>query len=204
MKKTNLLKEFKKLTKQEQVEWIETRTKKVISRLPELKQKLTVYDDKSDELYNLESADIQLMSKVHTSRLGKGGSGGTSLPDFLSQLERYSKTDIIQLEQETAQMRWESFLQNAKENASGDGEKEYIDRLAENMSERDIINFTRSKLFFDKGDLNSADFVKFLEQYGIGVGTAKLETWQEQHNIGTDKQFWTADTSTKLGRHKKK
>ena len=59
-KKFNI-KSFLKLSPEEQAKSIERETKQLIQRLPTLKKQLKMYGDTSDELYNLQRDEVELI-----------------------------------------------------------------------------------------------------------------------------------------------
>ena len=56
---------FLKLSPEEQAKSIERQTKELIKRLPTLKNKLKMYGETSDELYNLSSDELDLMGTTY-------------------------------------------------------------------------------------------------------------------------------------------
>lgn len=201
VKVKNLIKTLSSLSPKEQKEWVEKETKKVIKRLPTLKKRLTTYDDRSSELYNLTKEEIKLMSKVHISN----GIGSAGYEEYVAQLEYYGETKIKELAQSITEQRINSFLENIKQ-VGGQQEYEYVKDLIDKMSKREKENFVKSKYFFDRGDLNSADFVKFIEENDVSVGTAKLESFlnTKRKEKFDGKYYKQGETRQKLGRPRKK
>lgn len=196
------LKFFKEFTPEEQQEWVEKQTEKVLRRLPTLRKKLSLYDDKSDELYMMEGSNLQLIKNVYQ----KSGYKSKQALNFVSELSIYGSTSIKKLIKQTTATRIESFLANIKA-VGGAKEYEYAKSLLNQLTEKEKTRFVRSKYFFNNGDLSSENFVKFLNEYGVSVGVAKLEGFMlhigKDINIDTT-MYYGADTNIKLGRPKKK
>lgn len=188
------------LSLEKQIEWVEKHTEKVVKRLPTLKKHLTVYDDRSSELYNLSPEEIKLMSKVYTSSLERGEKM-KGLNSFIAQLQTYTEDRLKVLRERFTTRRIDSFLDNVKQ-TGGEEEYEYAKSLLEWLTPQEKEQFTKSKYFFDTGNLASADFVKFLKENEITVGTAKLESFISgvlKKDIET-KYFIKGTTRIKLGR----
>ena len=208
--------DFNTLTPEEQIKWLERQTRLVIKRLPALKKKLSVYDDRSEELYNLSQEEIQLFTKSYTEQISSGSirvrtsigeqpSARTkALEKYTESLQKYGTKPMRELITESTKMRWDSFLDNVKQCSTTEFETQYLEELTNKMSDRDIYEFTKSKLFFDNGNPNSADFVKFTTEHGISVGLAKLEVFLEQKGYDTKRVFYTEDTRVKLCRPAKR
>lgn len=196
---------LKGLTPEQQIRELEKLTEKVIERLPELKEKIMAFDDKSDDLYNLTPEEIRLFTKTYSSDIAEGIGTSEGLNDYYQQLHTYGVTPMEELEVNIANQRWESFKEHIK-SLGNEEEYNYLLELESKMSESDKIAFTRSKYFFDGGDYNSKDFVKFINDYGISVGMAKLETFLEsQRDVETQRRYYEKGvTRTKLGRPKKR
>lgn len=194
---------LKGMTPEQQIKEIERLTEEVIERLPDLKHKLTAFDDRSDELYNLTPEEIRLFSKTYTSDI-ESGYTSQGLGNFMQQLQRYGETPLEELELSVAMQRWQSFKENILQ-VGGESEYQYVLELESKIDKRVIVDFTRSKFFFDAGDLSSDNFVKFLNEHGVSVGLAKLETYLESRGIKTDRKFFEEGvTRTKLGRPRKR
>lgn len=192
---------------EEQLKWIEKQTDKVIKRLPTLKKALKVYDDRSDELYNLDAEEIKLMSKVYKSSISKGEVSGTTevaLDEFATNLSYYGDTNIEKLVEVATNTRINSFLENIKAVASEE-EYAYVVGIINELTDSQKAKFTKSKYFFDNGNLSSDNFVKFLNEYGVSVGTAKLEGFLASIGLEVQGRYYVkGETRIKLGRPKRK
>lgn len=196
------VKSLKGLTPEQEVKELEKLTEKVLERLPELKHRLTAFDDRNDDLYNLTPEDIRLTSNTYISDI-RGNYSSEGLENWYKQLQIYGETNLDELEVAVADARWESFKENIKQVSYED--YNYIIELEKKLDKKTIVEFTRSKFFFDGGDLSSEQFVKFMNEHNTSVGIAKLETFLESKGIETDKKFYETNvTRIKLGRPKKR
>lgn len=194
---------LKGMTPEQEIKELERLTEEVIERLPDLKTKLTAFDDRSDELYNLTPEEIRVFSSTYRQDIIEG-IRSEGLANFQEQLYRYGETPLEELELSVAMQRWESFKEHIQSLGNKD-EYNYLLELEEKLDKRVIVDFTRSKYFFDGGDYSSKNFVKFINEHGISVGMAKLETYLESRGIETEKRFVDEDTRlTRLGRPRKR
>jgi hypothetical protein len=182
-------KPFELMSIEEQIEFIEKQTENVIKRLPELKEALTTYDDVSKELYNMTEEQIKFASKSYQQSI-RGGeittpTGKKALSSYVQQLSRYGGGDISQLAHETAQERFDNFLEHVRSIAD-DEELEYLDKLVELMSEEDILGFTRSKYFLDTGDYSSDSWAKAKNDFDYTINTMKLEVYLQSKGYDTE------------------
>ena len=120
-------------------------------------------------------------------------------------LIKYGNTSATQLLKVATEERIKSFLDNI-EKVGGVEEKEYAKQLLDKLSDNQKAIFTKSKYFFDNGNNNSEDFVKFYNEYGVSVGVAKLEAFLVSRRIKVNNaKFYEKGVNTsKLGRRKKK
>lgn len=204
-KDSKIIKNLNLLSPDKQIEWVAKETEKVLKRLPTLKKELKVYDDRSSELYNLTPEEVKLFSKVYSQSISQGNIT-PELKEYLAQLEEYGEKEIGELTKEKTNIRIDSFLYNLKQVAS---EEEYIytKNLIDNMSEKEKEMFTKSKYFFDTGNLGSTNFVKFIQENGVSVATAKLEGFLNsirKEKITEGKYFEQGVTRVKLGRPRKR
>ena len=193
--------DFTRLNKRDKSKWINQQTRKIIKKLPTLKKYLTMYDDRSGELYTLSKEEIRLFSKVTRSDLEYQRINTPYIEDLI----KYGNTSATQLLKVATEERIKSFLDNI-EKVGGAEEKEYAKQLLDKLSENQKAIFTKSKYFFDNGNNNSEDFVKFLNENGVSVGIAKLEAFLVSRKIKIDNaKFYEKGVNTsKLGRRKKK
>lgn len=197
---------FKDLDVEEQIQWLIKQTNKVVKRLPELKEALSVYDDKSNEMYNMEVNEIKLFTRSYAMDLATGdvSTDDSSLQDYIRQLSKYGDRGIGELRLEATQNRIDSFLESLQINADED-EYEYVKDLLDKLTDKEKEAFTKSKLFWDSGEYASEGIEKFMDMYGVSPATANLENWLEQHGIETERRFYEeGETAKKRGRHKKK
>lgn len=198
---------FKDLDVDKQIQWLIKHSQKVIERLPTLKKELAVYDDKSNELYNMDKSSIELFTNTYAIDLTTGDITGdnSSLMDFVSQLSKYGDTGIGELRLEATTQRIDSFLDSIVKCGASQDEIDYVKDLLSQMSDKQKEAFTKSKLFWDSGDYGSEGIRTFMDLYDVTPATANLENWCEQHNISTEQRYYEeGETSKKRGRHKKK
>lgn len=203
---TSLAIPFKDLDVEKQIQWLVEHSHKVIERLPQLKKELSVYDDKSNELYNKSKSSIELFTKSYTLDLATGTITGENaeLNEFVSQLSKYGDKGIGELRLQATQERIESFKQSIIDSGASEEEIEYVNSLLDQMSDRQKEAFTKSKLFWDSGVPNSEGIATFMDLYDVTPATANLENWCEQHDIHTDREFYQEGyTAKRRGRHKK-
>lgn len=171
---------FLKLSPEEQAKSIERQTKELIKRLPTLKKKLKMYGETSDELYNLSSDELDLMGTTY-ARAIRGGEISTpsskkAYQNFIRNLRRYTRTDISQLAQETANKRMDSWKENIK-SGSTDADYQYAQEMFNSLTDEEKQGFTRSKFFMD-----SSYMYMITEEDGkqYSVQTLKLELYLEE------------------------
>ena len=193
--------DFTRLNKRDKSKWINQQTRKIIKKLPTLKKYLTMYDDRSGELYTLSKEEIRLFSKVTRSDLEYQRINAPYIEDLI----RYGNTSATQLLKVATEERIKSFLDNI-EKVGGAEEKEYAKQLLDKLSDNQKAIFTKSKYFFDNGNNNSEDFVKFYNEHGVSVGIAKLEAFlvSRKIKINNAKFYEKGVNTSKLGRRKKK
>lgn len=179
MKKFSL-NNFLKLSAEEQAKSIERETKELLKRLPTLKNKLKMYGDTSDELYNLQQDEVELIGQTWARAIRSGEVTTTSskkaYSNFLRNLRKYSRTDIGQLARDTAQRRMDSWIDHIKE-GSTDADSNYAEELLNSMTEEEKLGFTRSKYFMD-----SSYMYMVTEEDGkqYSIQTLKLELYLEE------------------------
>ena len=198
---------FKELDVDKQIEWLIKHSNKVIERLPELKRELAVYDDKSNELYNMDKSSIELFTNTYAIDLSTGDitADNAELQQYVEQLTTYGDRGIGELRLEATEQRIDSFLESLKKSGASDDEIEYVKSLLEQMSDKQKEAFTKSKLFWDSGEYGSEGIRTFMDLYDVSPATANLENWLEQHGIETQRRFYIeGETSKKRGRHKTK
>lgn len=172
------------LTPEELEKWVEKETAKVIKELPTLKKELSIYDDRSNEFYNLDVDEITLMSKIYRSEIRKGitSTGQTS---FLKNLEKYGSTPISELAQDYAIDRFQSFIDSHSAYSTGEEDDEYFQELVDMMTPEDILGFTRSKYFVSWVEGGSDQLVQFGEDFEYSLHTMKLELYLESKGYTT-------------------
>ncbi|MBO7732833.1 MAG: hypothetical protein J6S67_09780 [Methanobrevibacter sp.] len=171
---------FLKLSPEEQAKSIERQTKELINRLPALKKKLKMYNETSDEMYNLSQEEVELQGMTYAKAIRSGEITTTSSKkayrQFISNLRKYAKMDIGQLAKETAERRMDSWLEHIKA-GSTDADSEYAQELFNSMTEEEKLGFTRSKYFMD-----SSYMYAVTEEDGkqYSIQTLKLELYLEE------------------------
>lgn len=206
-KKPNLKIPFKDLDVDKQIQWLIKQTHKVIERLPTLKKELSVYDDKSNELYNMDKSEIELFTNTYAIDLTTGdmSSDNENLMDYVEQLSKYGDSGIGELRLQATEQRIESFLDSIRKCGASEEELDYVQSLLDAMTDKQKEAFTKSKLFWDSGEYGSEGIRVFMDMYDVTPATANLENWCEQHNISTQQRYYEeGDTAKKRGRHKKK
>ena len=184
---------FLKLSPEEQAKSIERQTKELIKRLPTLKNKLKMYGETSDELYNLGSDEIELIGSTYARAIRGGNittpSGKQAYANFIKNLQKYARTDISQLAKETADQRMQSFIDHIVKNSHNDAEKLKAQQLYEMMSDSDKLGFTRSKLFLDVEDWGSDQFQLFIQKYDYSISFVKFQEYMKQKGHDVDEVY---------------
>lgn len=198
---------FLKLSPEEQAKSIEKQTKELIKRLPALKNKLKMYGETSDELYNLSSDELDLMGTTY-ARAVRGGEISTpsskkAYQNFIRNLRRYTRTDISQLAQETANKRMDSWIDHIKE-GSNDADYQYAREMFNSLTDEEKQGFTRSKFFMD-----SSYMYMITEEDGkqYSVQTLKLELYLEEIRGKTTRHIYrnkVKGSEEKLRRYRKR
>lgn len=200
---------FEDLSTEEQLEWIENQTKKIIRRLPKLKEHLTMYDDKSAEIYNMQPEEIKLLSKTYQFDIKSGGTL-PSLNNYIQQLTKYSTWTIKKLRTSTTKERIDSFLKSLRAIASEE-EIIYVEKLLNSMTMAEKEGFVKSKFYWNGGtpyvDKKSTELEMFSNEYkgehdSITPATANLENYL--NHIGKHIDNWYVDKTTRYARGRKK
>ena len=171
---------FLKLSPEEQAKSIEKQTAELLKRLPALKNKLKMYGDTSDELYNLKEDEVALIGTTYAKAV-RGGeittpSSKRAYQNFIRNLRKYTRTDIGQLARETADARMESWLEHI-EKGSTDADLKYAQELYNSMTEEEKMGFTRSKFFMDSSYMY---MVTEEDNKQYSIQTLKLELYLEE------------------------
>ena len=185
---------FNQLDVDKQIQWLIKHSEQVISKLPQLKKALAIYDDKSNEMYNMEPNEIRLFAQSYAYDLTTGdtSSSDTGLQNFVGQLEKYSG-NIMELRMQAMEERIQSFKDSIVESGASENEIEYVNSLLDKMTDEQKEAFTKSKLFLDTHDYPSEGIQKFMDMYDFTPQTAKLEDWCQQHDIKTDDWYGFED-----------
>ena len=183
---------FLKLSGEEQAKFIERQTKELVKKLPTIRNKLKMYNDTSDEMYNLRNDEVELIGQTYARAL-RGGeistpSAKASYRRFIQNLNKYARTDIGTLAKMTAEQRMESFMEHIRKNAS-DSEVKLAEELFQKMSDSDKLGFTRSKLFLDVENWNSEDFKTFIDNYGYSISFVKFQEYMKQKGYDVDEVY---------------
>lgn len=198
------IKEFRGLSPKKRRRWVLSQTRKVLRRLPSLKKRLSLYDDTSTRIYNLDPETLTLWGEIIANKVSKRNitsSDISSISSYLTELHSMADELLSKLDERYTNSRIEDFLENIKKVSSNE-EYEYVKELIDNLSEKQKSEFVRSKQFYTQGDLASKNYVSFVNEYGISVGTAKLETWLEDYKNTkkvNEKRYREKRRSMKLG-----
>lgn len=181
---------FLKLSPEEQAKTIEKQTKELIKKLPALKKQLKMYNDVSDEMYNLTQEEVELQGTTYAKAV-RGGeittpSSKKAYREFISNLRKYARTDISQLAQQTASVRMESWLEHIK-GSSTEEDIAYAQELYNSLSDEEKLSFTRSKFFMD-----SSYMYMVTEEDGrqYSIQTLKLELFLEENRGKSTKHIY--------------
>ena len=152
-----------------------------------------MYNEISDELYNLNADELQLMGETYASAI-RGGevstpSSSRAYRKFVQQLRKYSRTNIRELAIMTANERLESWLNNVRANGSPE-EIAYAEEMIANMTESQKIGFTRSKYFLDVENWNSYDFKKETDEGEYSIQVLKLELYLQTYEGSETKNIY--------------
>lgn len=196
---------FKELDVDKQIQWLISHSKKVIERLPELKKELAVYDDKSNEMYNMDKSSIELFTNTYAIDLTTGSISpdNPELTQYVEQLSTYGDRGIGELRLMATEKRIDNFKESLIKSGASEDEISYVEDLLEKLSDKQKEAFTKSKLFWDSGEYGSEGVQQFLDMYDVTPATANLENWLEQHGITTERRYFVeGETAKKRGRHK--
>lgn len=198
---------FLKLSPEEQAKQIERETQKLINRLPALKKQLKMYGETSDELYNLQRDELELIGSTYAKAV-RGGEITTptakaSYNKFIRNLRKYARTDLGELARQTANARMDSWLEHI-DASSNEGDSEYAHELFNSMTEEEKLGFTRSKYFMD-----SSYMYMITEEDGVqySIQTLKLELYLEEVRGKTTRHIYRNEVKkddTALRRYRKK
>lgn len=202
---------------EEQAKVIERETEKLINRLPSLKKKMQMYNDTTDEMYNLTPEEVKLEGDIYARAVRTGTittpTGQKAYQNYIKNLMKYTRVNIGDIAKEVGGKRFESWWQTIKDYSSNE-ELEYVNYLVMQMSDDMKIAFTRSKYFYDNSNWNSKQtFIKEYDEGEISVQALELELFLQKYypqvhtrniyntQIATDGQV---DKIRKGGRSKKK
>ena len=204
--------DFFKLSAEEQAKEIERQTKKLVARLPDLKNNLKMYGEVSDELYNLTEEEVSTIGTTY-ARAVRGGEISTpsskrAYQKFINDMRKYTRRSIREIAVESANARMDSWLETIKDNAS-QAEYDYAQELVNKMSDADKIGFTRSQFFLDVGDWGSDQFQEYLMNNNYSIMTHKLELYLNSKGYDTQNDYddgvaGIKHKSTRKGQHIKK
>lgn len=186
------LENFFKMSGEEQARVIEREMKNLLKRLPRLKSSLQMYQEVSDELYNLTPDELTLAGETWSSAIRSGEistpSSQRAYQRFIRQLHKYSRTSIRELALKTADERLDSWLNNIRANGSEE-EIAYAEELLSKMTDSQKIGFTQSKYFLDVENWNSIDFVKETDEGEFSIQVLKLELYLQSKGVDTEKIY---------------
>lgn len=186
--KTKPFSSFFNWSREEQASFIERETKKLISRLPTLKKNLQMYGEVSDELYNLNAEEIDLIGTTYSRAVRRGEvstpSSQRAYNKFVNDLRKYARMDMKQLAIQTSEKRLDSWLEHLKANGS-DKEVEYAQELLNSMTDEQKMGFTLSKFFLDVANWSSEGFIKNTDEGEYSEQVLELELYCEKQGIQT-------------------
>lgn len=204
MKKLKLtFEEFEKFDIEKQAEIIEKQTKELLKKLPSLKKNLSLYDDTTDELYNLTPDELSLYGETY-ARAIRGGEISTpssklGYQRFVKRLLNYNTRSIKELAVEYATRRMDSFMDTIRKNGSL-AEIEYAESLYDQMSDEDKVAFTRSKYFLDTDNWGSEQFMQNFQDSEYSMMTLKLELFMMNKGHSTEniynQAYYGSDANT--------
>lgn len=177
---------FLKLSAEEQAKAIERDTEKLIGRLPSLKRSLKMYNDTSDEMYNLSAEEVELQGVTYARAVRTGSittpTGKQAYQNFVRNLRRYARTNIGEISKQVAMQRFDDWHQTIKNHASTD-ELEYANYLINQMTDEMKQGFTRSRYFIDNSNWNSKQtFVQETGEGDISIQTLELELFLQKNH----------------------
>lgn len=179
---------FLNLTPEQQAKAVERMTKDVIKRLPTLKKQLKMYGEVSSEMYNLSADEIELQGSTYSRAIRSGEistpSSKSAYQSFIKNLHKYSRMDISNLAQMTAEERLASWQKHINANASEE-EKKYVEELLKSMTDKQKLGFTRSEYFLDVENWSSEGFIQDTESGKFSISTLKLELYLETYGDET-------------------
>jgi len=176
---------FLKLSPEKQAQVIERETSKLIARLPSLKKQLQMYNETSDEMYNLTQQEVEFQG-IRYAKAVRGGEISTpaskqAYQNYIKNLMRYTRPNIGDIAKEVGEKRFESWWDTLKSHAT-DEDLAYANYLIMQMSEKDKLGFTRSKYFIDNANWNSKDtFQKSFDEGMISIQTLELELYVQKN-----------------------
>ena len=186
----NYLSSFLKKSPEEQAKEIEKETKALLKRLPELKKRLKMYGETSDELYNLSQEELQLMGSTYSKAVVSGEistpSSQKAYQQFVSNLKKYSSANISELASQVAGQRMDSWLEHIQK-ASTTGDYDYAKSLVEDMTDGEKEGFTKSKYFMDSTYMY---MVTEENDTQYSIQTLKLELYLEEVRNKTTKHIY--------------
>lgn len=197
------LEEFEKLDIEKQAEIIQKETQKLLKKLPSLKQNLSLYDDTTDELYNLTPEELSLYGETYAKAI-RGGeittpSSKLGYRKFVKRLLNYNARSVKELAVEYASKRMDSFMETIRNNGSI-AEVEYAEELFAQMSDDDKIAFTRSKYFLDTDNWSSEQFIQEYQDNEYSMMTLKLELFMMNKGYDTEniynQAYYNSDAKT--------
>lgn len=187
---------FLKLPLEEQAVYIEKQTKELVRKLPELKRRLKMYNDNSDEMYNLSKEEVELQGTTY-ARAVRGGEITTptsqqAYKSFIKNLTRYTNSKGYRISVGIMQKRLDSWIKHVEENGSQE-EIAYAHKLLDSMSVQEKIEFTKSKYFLDTENWNSEGFIKETEMGDYSIQVLKLELFLEEYRAENGGDMDTTD-----------
>lgn len=195
--------DFFKLSPEEQAKSIERDTARLLKRLPELKKNLKMYNEVSDELYNLSHEEVETIGSTYARAVRSGeistSSSKRAYQKFVSDLRKYARPKISDIAREVGRKRFDSWWETIKKHATTE-ELEYVNYLVMQMTDEMKLGFTRSRYFIDNSNWNSEDtfIMKGLDDGDISIQALELELFLEKHyaNDVTTRSIYNEQVAT--------
>lgn len=178
-----------------QIEYIEKRVEILRKKLPSLKRRLTMSDDKSDDLYNYTLDELNFATERYVESLKEGEittkTSKRAYSNFITQLSLYTSNPINSIASMYTSKRMSSWETHVRALGLSEDEENYLDTLLDMMNERDKEAFVRSKYFLDVGKYTtqSAEFSQFTKEYGYNVVIIKLEIFLQNRGYDTEEIY---------------
>ena len=181
------LESFLKKSPEEQAKQLEKDTQRLLNRLSSLKKNLKMYGETTSELYNLESDEVDQLSKAWSNAVRRGEvstpSSKAGYKKFVKDLMKYARPNVHDLAVQTAEQRLSSWLEHVKANGSL-AEIQYAEEMINSMTDSQKIGFTTSQYFLDVENWSSQGFVREDDEGNeYSIQTLKLELYLKTYGV---------------------